>query len=88
MVVWSIVSGSRRASRGHCLNLSESGAGAIVAGSWLPGQVVGMELVLTRDEEPVQVQARLRHRDQLYCGFEFLGPTDDVREQLRVACSA
>lgn len=88
LVVWSIGSGGKNARRGHCLNLSESGAGAIVAGNWLPGQVVGMELVLPPDEEPVVVQARLRHRNRLYCGFEFLGPTEDVREQLRMACRA
>ena len=86
MVVWSIGSGGKNASRGHCLNLSESGAGAIVAGTWLPGQVVGIELVLRT--EPVVVQARLRHRNSLHCGFEFLAASDTVREQLRQACSA
>ncbi len=86
LVVWSIGSGGKNASRGHCLNLSESGAGAIVAGNWLPGQVVGMELVLPPNEEPVVVEARLRHRNRLYCGFEFLGPSDSVRTMLRLAC--
>ncbi len=88
LVVWSIVSGGKNASRGHCLNLSESGAGAIVAGTWLPGQVVGMELVLPYFEEPLQVEARLRHRDRLYCGFEFLAPSENVRQQLRTVCRA
>jgi len=86
VAVWSIGSGGRNASRGHCLNLSECGAAAIVAGTWLPGQVVGMELVL--HAEPLVVQARLRHRNRLHCGFEFLAPSDSVREQLRQACSA
>ncbi len=88
VVVWSIVSGGKNGSRGHCLNLSESGAGAIVAGTWLPGQVVGMELVLPNVEEPVVVEARLRYRDRLYCGFEFLAASENVRRQLRQACRA
>lgn len=88
VVVWSIGSGGKNGCRGHCLNLSESGAGAIVAGTWLPGQVVGMELVLPPDEEPVVVEARLRHRNRLYCGFEFLAPTEVVRQQLKMACDA
>ncbi len=88
VAVWSIGSRGKNASRGHCLDLSESGAGAIVAGTWLPGQVVGMELVLAPDEEPVVVEARLRHRTRLYCGFEFLAPSDNVRQQLRLVCSA
>ncbi len=88
LVVWGIASGTRRASRGHCLNLSESGAGAIVSGSWLPGQVVSMELILPSQHQPVALQARVCHRQNMYCGFEFLGAGDTTLSQLRQACGA
>src|SRR4051812_10075120 len=63
--------------RGHSLNLSEGGAGGILSGELMPGQVVLMELMLNT-EEAVRVNARVRHCTQPYCGFEFLGPDGDV----------
>ncbi|MGI9101025.1 MAG: PilZ domain-containing protein [Terriglobales bacterium] len=88
LAVWGIASGTRRASRGHCLNLSESGAGAIVSGKWLPGQVVSMELILPADMRPMMLQARVCHRQNLYCGFEFLGTGEALISQLRQACAS
>lgn len=75
---------TRKLLRGHCMNLSEGGAGGILSGELLPGQVVLMELVL-RTERPVHVNARVRHRSRLYCGFEFLGPDGEALGQIREA---
>jgi len=85
VLVRSIGSGATGASRGHCLNLSIGGAGAIVSGPWMPGQVVSMELALPAMDHPVLVDARLCHRNRLYCGFEFLAPSDDARKQIMMA---
>ncbi len=71
--------------RGHCLDLSEAGAGGILTGVLKPGQVVLMELVLAADR-PVQVNARVRHVSRLHCGFEFLAPDHEVIGHIRAAC--
>jgi PilZ domain-containing protein len=84
--VWSIASGSRHACRGECVNLTEAGAGAIITGPWLPGQVVTMELVLPGADE-ITVQARLCHYNPTYYGFEFLGANHELRERLRSFCA-
>ena len=85
IVVWTIGSSGLKAERGHCLNLSEGGAGAIISGPWLPGQVVSMELVLPAVNQTIVLDARMCHRNRMYCGFEFLAPTDELRAQLRIA---
>lgn len=84
IVVRGMVS-TRKLLRGHCMNLSEGGAGGILSGELMPGQVVLMELVLGT-ERPVQVNARVRHRSRLYCGFEFLGTDGEALGQIREAC--
>jgi hypothetical protein len=87
MWVWSIASDAARAIQGHCFNLSEGGAGAIITCPWQPGQVVKMQLNVS-DLEPIIVEARLSHRSRHYCGFQFLGASDSVITQLRNVCSA
>ena len=72
-----------KAWRGHCLNLSEGGAAVIVAGPWFPGQVVKMELALSQSERPMQLVARIAHRNRLYCGLEFLATSDQTASELR-----
>ncbi len=84
---WSIASGSRHASRGQCVNLTEAGAGAIISGPWMPGQVVTIELSIPGANQEITVQARVRHNNPNYCGFEFLGADEKIREQLRSVCS-
>jgi hypothetical protein len=85
--VWGIASDSTRAIHGHCFNLSESGAGAIIAGPWQPGQVVTIQLTHPRDGQPIMVEARLSHRNRLSCGFEFLGTSELVVSQIKNACA-
>lgn len=72
-----------RTWRGHALNLSEGGAGIIVGGAWLPGQVVRLELVFGGTEQTTTVVARVAHRTRLYCGLEFLGNGEQSRAELR-----
>ena len=86
LLVRSIGSSVASAQRGHCVDLSEGGAGAIVGGPWRPGQVVTMELTPANSEGSVVVSARVCHRDDLRCGFEFLAPTADVVDLIRKLC--
>ena len=72
-----------RTWRGHALNLSEGGAGIIVAGPWLPGQVVRVEIAFPGTEQTANVIARIAHRNRLYCGLEFLGSGEQARAELR-----
>ncbi len=87
MRVWSIASDSARAVHGHCFNLSEGGAGAIIAGPWQPGQVVKMQLTVATEAQPIMLEARLAYRNRLYCGFEFLGASEAVIRQVRNVCA-
>ncbi len=57
----------------------------MIAGPWQPGQVVTIQLAVELDS-PIVVEARLAHRNRLYCGFQFLGVNDAVAAQVRTAC--
>jgi c-di-GMP-binding flagellar brake protein YcgR len=83
VAVCGVVSSSAQAWRGHCLNLSEGGAAVVVAGPWIPGQVVKMELTLGDALRPMQLTARVAHRNRLYCGLEFLATNDPAVTELR-----
>lgn len=72
VLICSVVSHASRGWRGHCINLSEGGAGVIVGGPWTPGQVVRLEVALPNTPDSVAMIARIAHRNQLYCGLEFL----------------
>ncbi len=83
VAVCGVVSAPTNIWRGHCLNLSEGGAAILVAGPWIPGQVVKVELALSERERPMQLVARISHRNRLYCGVEFLAIADHVVSELR-----
>ena len=83
VAVCGVVSRPTDVWRGHCLNLSEGGAAVVVAGPWIPGQIVRMELALDARERPMQLVARIAHRNRLYCGLEFLAIADNVASDLR-----
>lgn len=88
ILVRSIGSSRAHSYRGHSLDLSEGGLGAVLEGELTPGQVVIMEVVLPGDLQPLTAQARVRHRNALRCGFEFLGPNQHMRERIATACQA
>jgi hypothetical protein len=83
VAVCGVVSRPADTWRGHCLNLSEGGAAVLVAGPWMPGQVVKMEIALNAEQRPMQLVARIAHRNRLYCGLEFLAIGDTVASDLR-----
>lgn len=67
---------------GRCLDLSEGGVGAVVAGAFAPGQNVGVEVRLPHVARPLQIKARVRHQGALRCGLEFVGLPSDQREMI------
>ncbi len=83
VAVCGVISSPKDTWRGHCLNLSEGGAAVMVAGPWIPGQVVKMELAAGVTERPMQVVARVAHRHRNYCGLEFLAIGDTLVSELR-----
>lgn len=83
VAVRGIVSSPTEMCRGHCLNLSEGGAAILVAGPWIPGQVVKVEMALSVHERSLELVARVAHRNRLYCGLEFLAVGDALVSELR-----
>ena len=67
---------------GRCIDLSEGGVGAVVAGELLRGQEIGVEIRLPNVAPPFQTKARVRHQGALRCGLEFVGLPKDQREMI------
>ena len=68
---------------GRCVDLSEGGVGAMVAGELSPGQQVGVELRLPNVGPPLRARALVRYQGKVRCGFEFVGLSDEEREMIR-----
>jgi TonB family protein len=68
---------------GRCTDISEAGVGAIVAGEFVPGQQVAIELRLPNVGVPVRVRALVSYQSKLRCGFEFVGLSFEQREMIR-----
>ena len=68
---------------GRCIDISESGFGAILAGELLPGQPVAIELRLPHMGVPLRARALIRYQYRLRCGLELVGLTRDQRDMIR-----
>jgi c-di-GMP-binding flagellar brake protein YcgR len=87
LLVRGIASAMSHAYRGHSTSLSEGGVGAIVSGELSPGQIVLMEVVLPGELQPLVVRARVCYRNDLECGFQFLGIEARAQQIIRTACA-
>jgi len=87
LLVRGVASSLSNAYRGHSTNLSEGGVGAIITGELSPGQIVLMELVLPGELQPLVARARICYRNDLQCGFEFLGVEARAQQLIRTACA-
>ena len=67
---------------GRCLDLSEGGVGAVIAGAFASGQEIGVEMQLPNVAPPFHTRARVRHQGALRCGLEFVGLSKDQREMI------
>jgi hypothetical protein len=68
---------------GRCIDLSEAGVGAVVAGELSAGQQVAVELRLPNVGVPVRARALVRYQTRLRCGLEFVGLSAEQREMIR-----
>lgn len=68
---------------GRCIDLSETGTGAMVAGQLVVGQQVAVELRLPNVAVPVRARALVRCQGRLHYGLEFVGLPVDQREMIR-----
>ena len=60
---------------GRSVNLGEGGVAAVVAGELMPGEAVGVEILLPTAVEPLRARAMVRYHDKLRSGMEFVGLT-------------
>lgn len=68
---------------GRCVDVSMGGIAAVLAGELSPGESVGVEMHLPLAEVPFRARALVRHHNQLRCGMEFVGLSDDQQAAIR-----
>jgi TonB family protein len=68
---------------GRCIDVSESGLGAVIAGELSTGQQVAIELRLPNLGLPVRARALIRYQSLLRYGLEFVGLSMEQREMIR-----
>jgi TonB family protein len=68
---------------GRSLDLGEGGVAAVLAAELQPGEWVAIEFQLPNAGHALQTKAVVRHHNQLRCGFEFLGLSQDQRSMIR-----
>jgi TonB family protein len=81
--VIALRSGVPQSLPGRCVDMSEGGLGAMVAGELSVGQAVAVELRLPHVGLPVRAKAVVRYHGGMRCGFEFVGLPTDQREMIR-----
>ncbi len=68
---------------GRSVNLGEGGVAAVVAGELMPGEAVGVEILLPTAVEPLRARAMVRYHDKLRSGMEFVGLTAKQQAAIR-----
>jgi len=68
---------------GRSVNLGEGGVAAVVAGELMPGEAVGVEILLPTAVEPLRARAMVRYHDKLRSGMEFIGLTAKQQAAIR-----
>jgi TonB family protein len=76
-------SGAPASIPGRSLDIGEGGVAAVLAAELQPGEWVAVELQLPNAGHTLQTKAVVRHHNQLRCGFEFLGLSQDQRSMIR-----
>jgi len=81
-VTMTLDGAERKVVRGRCINVSEAGFGAVLAGEVEPGTAGDAKLVLQGLEEPIHLRAEVRNRHGFTHGFQFLEITTEQRRTL------
>ena len=68
---------------GRSVNLSEVGAGVVVAGELPKGDAVGLELRLPNSRDPLYIKAVVRYQGPMCCGLEFVGLSEQQLAAIR-----
>lgn len=68
---------------GRCIDISEAGLGAAVAGELAVNQRVALELKLPHVALPLRARAIVRHHSRFHCGLQFLNLSVEQREMIR-----
>lgn len=68
---------------GRSMNLGERGIAAVIAGELVPGETVGVEIILSPGMEPLRTQATVKYQQELRCGLEFAAMTVEQRSAIR-----
>jgi TonB family protein len=68
---------------GRCIDLSETGVGAVIAGELVPDQQVAVELRIPNVGVPVRARALVRYQSRLRCGLEFTGLSAEQRAMIQ-----
>ncbi len=76
-------SGAPASIPGRSLDLGEGGVAAVLAAELQLGEWVAVEFQLPNAGHSLQTKAVVRHHNQLRCGFEFLGLSQDQRSMIR-----
>lgn len=76
-------SGAPASIPGRSLDLGEGGVAAVLAAELQLGEWVAVEFQLPNAGHALQTKAVVRHHNQLRCGFEFLGLSQDQRSMIR-----
>jgi TonB family protein len=68
---------------GRSLNVCERGIAAVMAEELIPGEAVGVEVLLPLVGNSLRARAIVRHQDKLHCGLEFVGISAEQQAVIR-----
>ncbi|MCU1299750.1 MAG: outer rane transport energization protein TonB [Candidatus Sulfotelmatobacter sp.] len=68
---------------GRSVNLGEGGIAAVLAGELVPGEAVGVEILLPHGSNRLHTRALVRHHDKLRSGLEFVGLSAEQQAAIR-----
>ena len=68
---------------GRSVNLCERGIAAVLAGELVPGESVGIEVLLPLAQDSFRTRAMVKYQDKLRCGLEFIGLSAEQRAAIR-----
>ncbi len=68
---------------GRSVNLCERGIAAVLAGELVPGESVGVEVLLPPAQDSLRTRAMVKYQDKLRCGLEFVGLSAEQRAAIR-----